>query len=219
MPYTQEQINEMATLYREIESRKTHEYAAPTYRDSQALARLSELASSCEGGDADAAEDKIAVYAYLATSYDGMGRTALSVMCYMALLKAYATLHTLCDKQKEAMEDFLYQAFAARNFYAPDKCEDLIVVASKHIQPKRATEILAKVQERSRTRLKHDPVELTTAYLSVIDEVEQRIEEEIGPNRGMGYCYMYWSRKAEMLAQYGIEWKSPSVLNPHVRFD
>ena len=68
--------------------------------------------------------------------------------------------------------------------------------------------------------LKYDPVEDTPAFQTIKDELEAKIIAKIGPNSGMGYCYLYWESKRDLLKKdYGIEWKSPALLNPKVRFD
>lgn len=68
--------------------------------------------------------------------------------------------------------------------------------------------------------LKHDPIEDTPAFQAIAQELEEKILAKIGGNRGMGYCHLYWATKREILQKdYGIEWRSPAVLNPRVRFD
>lgn len=68
--------------------------------------------------------------------------------------------------------------------------------------------------------LKYDPVEDSEKYLAVIDEVEKKLYEQLkNEHRGMGFCFCYWSTKADILAEYGIEWRSPGVMNPRVHFD
>ena len=69
--------------------------------------------------------------------------------------------------------------------------------------------------------LKYDPVEDTKKYKAILPELEAKIEAELeGVSRGMGFCFYYWPKKKEILKRdYGIEWESPSVLNPDVRFD
>ena len=69
--------------------------------------------------------------------------------------------------------------------------------------------------------LKHDPVEWSTAYEKVIDEVERIVDGELDDHpRGMGFCFAYWSAKKHVLrTKFGIEWRSPSEMNPGVMFD
>lgn len=68
--------------------------------------------------------------------------------------------------------------------------------------------------------LKFDPVERTEAWENCIYEVEAEcdrlLENEV---KGMGFCFIYWSTKESVLAKYGIQWDSPSVMNPRVMFD
>ena len=71
-----------------------------------------------------------------------------------------------------------------------------------------------------RSNLEYDPVEDTREYMLIADELDRLIKEEVGEQRYLGYCFMYWSAKRRILKEkYGIEWKSPGELNPHVMFD
>lgn len=72
-----------------------------------------------------------------------------------------------------------------------------------------------------RGHLKADPVEWSAGYESIIDEAEKKIDAMLeGQPRGMGFCFAYWHEKARILSEdYGIRWKSPSVMNPGVMFD
>lgn len=67
--------------------------------------------------------------------------------------------------------------------------------------------------------LKESEVEDTDEYARVELEVERRIKNEIGEGGYMGYCHRYWSVKKRILAEYGIDWKTPQELNPEVNFD
>lgn len=68
--------------------------------------------------------------------------------------------------------------------------------------------------------LKVDPVQATPEWEKVIYEVEKEIDEDLKDEpRGMGFCFGYWSAKKVALARRGIEWKSPSAMNPRVMFD
>ena len=68
--------------------------------------------------------------------------------------------------------------------------------------------------------LKYDPIEDSKEYQDVIDEVEQKLYEQLKDEpRFMGFCFRYWSLKRTILAEYGIEWRSPAIMNPRVHFD
>ncbi len=68
--------------------------------------------------------------------------------------------------------------------------------------------------------LKFDPVERTEQFEEVIQEVETECDAALdGTPRGMGFCFTYWTEKRRILAEHGIEWRSPALMNPHVLFD
>ena len=69
--------------------------------------------------------------------------------------------------------------------------------------------------------MKTDPAEKTAEYKAIERELEAKIEKKLeGVQRGHGYCHRYWQIKAGILKNdYGIEWKSPRVLNPRIKFD
>ncbi len=69
--------------------------------------------------------------------------------------------------------------------------------------------------------LKKDPVEYThkweEIYYDLEDELNDRFESV---PRHRGLCFRIWSVKREILEEkYGIDWHSPSQMNPRVRFD
>ena len=68
--------------------------------------------------------------------------------------------------------------------------------------------------------LRFDPVERTRKwediYLEVEEECARRLE---GIPRGMGFCFPYWAARRDVLRKYGIDWKSPHMMNPRVIFD
>ena len=69
--------------------------------------------------------------------------------------------------------------------------------------------------------LKHDPIEDTAVYKAVIKDVEKELDDLLKDKpRSMGFCRIYWYEKKRILKEkYGIEWKSPALMNPRVRFD
>lgn len=66
-----------------------------------------------------------------------------------------------------------------------------------------------------------DPVILSTAYREAIGAIEERIVQEMKAEgiEGLGSVHTYWSLKKKYLSEIGIDWKSPSVLNPSISYD
>lgn len=65
-----------------------------------------------------------------------------------------------------------------------------------------------------------DPVERSSRWEELYYDVETECERRLeGEPRCMGFCFAYWAEKRNVLAAYGIDWKSPSVMNPRVMFD
>ena len=63
-------------------------------------------------------------------------------------------------------------------------------------------------------------VQATQEWEDVIYEVEKEVDEQLKDEpRGMGFCFNYWGAKRASLARRGIEWRSPSAMNPRVMFD
>lgn len=74
--------------------------------------------------------------------------------------------------------------------------------------------------ERYRRHLFFDPVERSERWEEIIYDVEQECHQRLEDHpRGMGFCHGYWHEKADVLRSYGIEWRSPSAMNPRVMFD
>ena len=87
------------------------------------------------------------------------------------------------------------------------------------IDPNTPEEEKMKLMMEGRT-LKNDPIQLTEAWEENIYEVEKELDEKYkGQSYFMGFCYEYWSAKRAALARRGIRWRSPALMNPHVRFD
>lgn len=75
-------------------------------------------------------------------------------------------------------------------------------------------------RKRYHRHLKSDPVERTPLWEEIYYEVEQECDRRLGDTpRGMGFCFAYWATLRQVLAERGIEWRSPNQMNPRVRFD
>lgn len=213
--YTEQELYRIEMLFMDIEANKEHEYAAPTYKDTAALKEMARIIeSNCEDS-VEVWENKIPALGYLAHCYDQMCRTGISVRFHKLHLEAYARLNALrglSEEETKVLRDALYHAVKARNAYDNDQCEDLFALLADCLPAEKMQEML---KEAGKHYIKKDPVELTEAYLAVIDEVEEKIES----NRQTDVCFEAWQLKEEYLAAHGIKWRSPAVLNPRVRFD
>lgn len=68
--------------------------------------------------------------------------------------------------------------------------------------------------------LKADPIERTPLWEENYYDVQQECDHRLGDTpRGMGFCFAYWSILRQVLAERGIQWRSPHELNPRVMFD
>lgn len=69
--------------------------------------------------------------------------------------------------------------------------------------------------------LRTDPVEYTWEWEKIYYDVEDELDRRLANvPRQMGFCFQYWSMRRELLMEkYGIDWHSPSQMNPRVMFD
>ncbi|NMA83893.1 MAG: hypothetical protein GX962_08525 [Epulopiscium sp.] len=71
--------------------------------------------------------------------------------------------------------------------------------------------------------MKIDPIEETQEFKDAIKKIQPELDkigkelDEMGMR--MGSCHIYWARKKKLLKSVGIDWKSPSEMNPDIRFD
>lgn len=216
--FSEQEIARLVFLHDKIEAGKEHRYAAPTYRDRPALVEMERILLSNGDETADVLYEKIAVLRYLARSYDEMCRTGVSLRFHYKLIETHARLSSLAAYEEEDMEllkeDF-YNAVKARNLYHRDDCHDLVSMMEGVLPKETIEELYGSAIERCSFLPKNDPVELTERYLSVIDEVEEKIDKTMST----GICHEYWALKAGYLEELGINWSSPALLNPHVMFD
>lgn len=69
--------------------------------------------------------------------------------------------------------------------------------------------------------LRTDPVEYSREWEKIYYDVEDELDRRLANvPRQMGFCFQYWAMKHELLMEkYGIDWRSPSQMNPRVMFD
>ena len=216
--FSEQEIARLVALHDKIEAGKEHQYAAPTYRDRPALVEMERILFSNNEETTDVLGEKIAVLRYLSGCYDEMCRTGVSLKFHNKLIETHARLFSLedyGDEDKELLEEDFYNAVKARNLYIRDDCPDLVSLMEGVLPKTKIEELSVSVIKRCGYLPKNDPVELTEEYLSVIDEVEEKIDRTMTT----GICHEYWGLKALYLEEKGIVWRSPAVLNPGVMFD
>ena len=221
MPFTEERAERLKELFELIEKNGDYNAYELTY---QAVPHLLETEEIVEAQLAlESPYDKVTlldsatIMRYLAEAYDRLGRFAVSVRYYKRAIELAAELYTMYGEEMQDSSTMIYNALKARNYYVDDNCEDIRELAITFISKELVDDVFSTVMNRRRN-LKHDPVEMTEEYLAVIDEVDEKIEKN-REYRGFGSCHHVWSLKTDYLAEKGIEWKSPVVLNPRVRFD
>lgn len=69
--------------------------------------------------------------------------------------------------------------------------------------------------------LRTDPVEYTWEWEKIYYDVEDELDRRLANvPRQMGFCFQYWAMKRELLMEkFGIDWRTPSQMNPRVMFD
>lgn len=69
--------------------------------------------------------------------------------------------------------------------------------------------------------LRTDPVEYSWEWEKIYYDVEAELDRRLANvPRQMGFCFQYWAMKRELLMEkYGIDWRSPSQMNPRVMYD
>ena len=221
MPFSKEKAERLKELFELIEKNGDYNAYELTY---QAVPYLKETEEIVEVQlaletpyDKVTLLDSATIMRYLAEAYDRLGRFAVSVRYYKRAIELAAKLYTMYGEEMQDSSGMIYNALKARNYYVDDDCEDIRELAITFISKELVDDVFSTVMNRRRN-LNHDPVEMTEEYLAVIDEVDEKIEKN-REYRGFGSCHHVWSLKTDYLAEKGIEWKSPVVLNPRVRFD
>lgn len=221
MPFTEERAERLKELFELIEKNGDYNAYELTYRAVPYLKETEEIVKAQlaleSPYDKVTLLDSATIMRYLAEAYDRLGRFAVSVRYYKRAIELAATLYTMYGEEMQDSSGMIYNALKARNYYVDDDCEDIREQALVFISTDIVDDVFNTVMKRRRN-LKHDPVEMTEEYLAVIDDVDEKIEKN-RQHHGFGSCHHVWSLKTDYLAEKGITWHSPVVLNPRVRFD
>ena len=190
---------------------------------------LSELAQYVEHSVNNGNEDNemvLGYYIFIGDGYYNLGHYLYAMKYYekaMEQMYILSSRYMDCELEKATEEDierlFANLLITYKTMKKRRKATKLIEYIDDLVYDEVATAIKKRADKKP--HIKRDPVEYTKKYLEILPELEAKIEEELKDvKRGMGYCFEYWHTKQRILEEdYGIEWKSPSVLNPRIKFD
>jgi hypothetical protein len=187
-----------------------------------ALDELSRLVTILAADEGEPPQGLFRAYCTMANEYMALSHYGFAYQNYIKVFDVFPACRevVLADEElSEMFEDACVELLKLCERMEYSETLDKVVKMIGETVPDRA----ADIQERAAKKdtIKNDPVEYTSKYLSILPELEKKIETELKDVRhGHGFCFHYWHTKQEILKRdYGIEWDSPSVLNPRVRFD
>ncbi len=217
--YSDKIQKEIVEIVERVRGRKEHEYAGATYSDIPDLKRLDELFTDNLDNDEDSLILAVMGYNFLAEEYTSLTRMSVAAIFLEKVLKLKIILIKEFKNQNACKnaETVLTNLLRDRNYFVDDDCKDLLalVKGSGLICDAKIDEIYQKRMKNRRT-FNNDPVEMTPEYLAVIDEVEEKIAKN---KKLKDVCLEEWDLKQQYLAEKGITWKTPIMLNPGVMFD
>ncbi len=99
----------------------------------------------------------------------------------------------------------------------------LFFVSCTSAQVKQPTELQPYADNAAEPNIKHDPIEDDPKYKNAFDAIDTEVDEILkdDPWRGhTGFGHVFWNTKKKLLKEkYGIDWRSPREMNPHIIFD
>ena len=136
--------------------------------------------------------------------------------------KTYGKGVLLIVNNEQRIVEIMFRKVASKAFLFPEAFQLGLKFVDEGIQRK-IEELIKNEQSRGfigKHPYKYDPVEDTEYYKSIEEELDKLIKKKIGSGGYLGYCHLYWMKKKIILKEkYGIDWKSPSELNPRIMFD
>lgn len=214
--YNKEAKQKMNQLAKNIIDRKNNETRAATYKDVPDLKEIELMLNEGYEIELDTLKFAYNAYLFLVEQYHSLTRFSVSAKLNERALRCAYELSKLDKTPRFAVEVF-GELLRDRNFFVDDDCIDVLDLALKFL-PEGLIKRIHEERLNHRRNLKNDPVEMSEAYLAIIDEVEEKIAKNM-TTKGMGSCFEYWELKERYLLEHNIVWTSPALLNPRVRFD
>ena len=158
-------------------------------------------------------------FLFIGDTYKRMVRCSLAAKNHERALDVAIRLHSEHKEKSFDIQKLFNDILKERNFYVDDDCLDVFEkVKNAQLIDQESMEKIYKQAMGHRRTFKNDPIEMSEEYLAVIDEVEEKIDKNRTMD-GMGSCHEIWGLKSEYLAEKGIYWRSPHLLNPRIMFD
>ncbi|MBB6132654.1 hypothetical protein HD842_000765 [Massilia aurea] len=87
------------------------------------------------------------------------------------------------------------------------------------MEPLLRSRVLRATQDQSGQSRLHDPIEDEPALCERIRAAKEEAEIVAGPTSRRSQCHQVWFEQERILAEQGITWFSPAVMNPWMFFD
>ncbi len=135
-----------------------------------------------------------------------------AVICYSEAARYFQSL----EKANAALSSaFFYQARFGKELLTD------LSFAQEKFGIKRLDEIKNASVAEVEGQILTDPIESSEVYLKIRFDVEEKTDKILSQKNleGIPYCVLYWHTKKEVLKEdFGIDWKTPEEMNPHIRF-
>ena len=217
---TSEIVRRITELAIQINNRKEHEYAAATFRDVPDLKEMEKLLDeNVNQEDEEDVNKAYVAYGFLADKYTSLTRFSIAARLREKTLKAGLHFYEMTGEVFPELDKTYDDLLRDRNFFVDDDCLDVLELM-KHQEAIPMDYVQKRYDKRmaKRRTMNNDPVEMSPEYLEVIDEIEERISKE-ATLKGMGACFEEWDLKQQYLAEKGITWTPPNLLNRNIMFD
>jgi hypothetical protein len=167
-------------------------------------------------------EDILGVWLYVSDEYYRLGHYPLSKRYFdnaaEALSKCDANkLANDTDSKSRLIRGFANMLDICNKTGNDETAKELLALVKEYLPS-----ALAEIQKPKSVFISVDPVEYTERYMTILPELEAKVEAELIEESQSSdiYCFLYWQKKEEILKRdYGIKWESPAAMNPGVMFN
>lgn len=221
MKFTKEIEEKIKALKENINNR--NHFGIVSYRDSFDLNSILNIIYPIINSNKATKDDlykSISVLSYVAAKYEKMPRYGEVVDIYFTTIKCISLMYNKYNELHKNHKELIKKAIISKQRFIKSDRTDIINLCQSFLKKETINLYFANVVNNTAI-VKNDPVEMSNKYIKVIDIVEEKLENELNtvPSLIRGMCYVKWDIKKKLLKEYGIDWKSPKELNPHIIFD